>query len=64
MKFIDFKIGDWVRHIEDRGTFYKGPIMFSKNTFMILDINGNSFTLWNDKGPAPRTYRFHELRKI
>ena len=64
MKFIDFKIGDWVRHIEDRGTFYKGPIMFSKNTFMILDINGNSFTLWNDKGPAPRSYRFHELRKI
>ena len=54
-------------YIIERGRqrkFDKGPRMFSEDTYMIIDINGNSFTLWNDDGPAARTYRYHELRKV
>ena len=64
LAFDKFRIGDWVRHIVDRKTFHKGPPRFSNDEFMIIDVDGNSFTLWNDDGPAPRTYRHHELRKV
>ena len=65
-KFRKFKIGDIVRHIDGRQRFAKGPRKYSQNIFIIESIDGLSFSLKNISTgkPAPRTYRYHELKKV
>jgi len=63
--FNQFKVGDRVRHIIDRTNIIgKHVKRFSNEVFTIIDIRGFSFILKNEKGFAPRTYRYHELRKV
>jgi hypothetical protein len=64
-RFRKFRVGDRVRHIIDQqNSIRKKTKRFTDNEFTITDINGFSFTLKDDKGrEAPRTYRYHELRK-
>ena len=65
-KFNKFKIGDVVRHLDGRRRFDKGPRRYSDGIFVIDSIDGLSFSLKNVKSglPAPRTYRYHELKKV
>ena len=63
-EFRKFKVGDKVRHIIDRKGIGKNVKRFSNEVFTITRISGFSFILQNENGFAPRTYRYHELRKI
>ena len=64
--FQKLNVGDIVRHLDGRQIFAKGPRKYSQGIFVIDSIDGFSFSLKNISTgkPAPRTYRYHELKKV